>query len=211
VTPRKIGLTGAAAGLLLVGVSVALLNWLESPAVPSAEPRDASAPSGAPGTVATGEAPASAAVMAVPAESEPLITEPTIGARPSAAAIVPWELVPTASRLAELGLGVAAPVDAALRSARATIESCFEEDRLLRASRPEPVFDPENIPTGPAVIVLQLESRDGALDIAEAQVESLGTSTSELAACACQVLRGWPIPAPAAKAGRRYRLKYSLH
>jgi hypothetical protein len=210
MTPRRIVLTGAVGVLLLLAASLALLNWLDSPALPAALRWDASAPAGTPVVAAPEVLPASPALPNVVAEPLPIITAPDIGARPSAAAIVPWDLVPIASRLGELGPGLAAPVNTALKSARATIESCFEEDRQLRASRPAPPYDPENVPTGPAVLVLQLESRAGALDVVAATVESLGTSTKELAECACQVLRGWPIPAPGATAGRRYRLKYSL-
>jgi hypothetical protein len=155
--------------------------------------------------------PAGLALGTKPADTAPIITAPDIGARPSAASIVPWDLVPMASRVGELGPGLAAPVNTALKLARATIESCFEEDRQLRAGRPGPVVDPDNAPTGPAVLVLQLESRAEALDVVAATVESLGSSTRELADCACQVLRGWPVPAAAATPGRRYRLKYPLH
>jgi hypothetical protein len=216
VNARKIVLTGGAVALLLVAGSVALLSWLDRPSR-SGGGRPDTTPSGeTPGAAASGAGPADPALPALPgqpglpAESAPLITEPTIGARPSAAAVVPWEMVPAASKPAELGPALAVPVNTALRAARATIESCFEEDRRLRAGRPAPTVDPDNVPTGPAVLVLQLESRGGALDVVSATVESLGTSTRELAECACQVLRGWPIDAPAATAGRRYRLKYSL-
>jgi hypothetical protein len=207
MSARKTLLLAGAAALVLVAGSLALLHWMEGPAKASTGPADAA---GGPGGPATAGVTIAAVLPAAPPEPQPLITAPDIGARPSAASIVPWDLVPMASRLGELGPGLAAPVNAALKSARATIESCFEEDRQLRASRPAPAVDPDNAPTGPAVLVLQLESRAGGLDVVAATVESLGTSTRELADCACQVLRGWPIPAPAANGGRRYRLKYSL-
>jgi len=210
MSPRKIALTGAAVVVLLVAASIALLNWLDSPMLPAALRSNGPAAANAPVAAAPEGLATSPALPNVAAEPPPIITAPDIRARPSAAASVPWDLVPVASRLGDLGPGLAAPVNTALKAARATIESCFEEDRQLRARRPAPVYDPDNMPTGPAVLVLQLESRGGALDVVEAQVESLGTSTRELAECACQVLRGWPIPAPAATAGRRYRLKYSL-
>ncbi len=208
MSARKALLLAGAAALLLVAGSLALLDWMEGPAQASSGPTDAPVAGGATGPGATaGGAPS---LPEAPPDPLPLITAPDIGARPSAAAIVPWDQVPMASRLGELGRELAAPTNAALKSARATIESCFEEDRQLRAKRPAPIVDPDNPPTGPAVLVLQLESRAGGLDVVAATVESLGTSTRELADCACQVLRGWPIPAPAATAGRRYRLKYSL-
>ncbi len=209
MTPRKILLAAVAIALLLVGASLLVLDRMDRTAGPGAggaTPSNADPVAGA--TPGVGSTPA---LADAPAEPPPLVTPPNIGARPSAASSIPWDEVPMASKLGELGPGLAAPVNTALRAARATIESCFEEDRQLRASRPAPTYDPDNMPTGPAVLVLQLESRGGALDVVAATVESLGTSTRELANCACQVLRGWPIPAPAASPGRRYRLKYPLH
>jgi hypothetical protein len=206
VNPRKIALIGGAAVLLLGFGGLALTDRLAGAPRPAGEAADL-----APRVASPDVVPAGLTLGNMTAEPAPIITAPDIGARPSAANIVPWDLVPVASRLGELGPGLAAPVNTALKSARATIESCFEEDRQLRANRPAPAVDPDNAPTGPAVIVLQLESRAEALDVVAATVESLGTSTRELADCACQVLRGWPIPAPAATAGRRYRLKYPLH
>jgi hypothetical protein len=210
VNRRRVALLGGAIVLLLGFGGLAISDRLGGATRP-------------PGTVPGGETavgsraastetiPVGLSLGNVSADPAPIITAPDIGARPSAASIVPWDLVPVASRIGELGPGLAAPVNTALKSARATIESCFEEDRQLRATRPAPAVDPDNAPTGPAVIVLQLESRAEALDVVAATVESLGTSTRELADCACQVLRGWPIPAAAATAGRRYRLKYPLH
>jgi hypothetical protein len=211
MSPRKIALFGAAVVLLLGAGSLALSSRLDGRAPPPAT-RPGGEAAGAASVVAAPEGVAAGPSLAnMAAEPPPIITAADIGARPSAASIVTWDLVPIASRLGELGPGLAGPVNVALQSARATIESCFEEDRQLRAGRPAPAVDPDNAPTGPAVLVLQLESRAAALDVVAATVESLGTSTRELADCACQVLRGWPIPAPAATAGRRYRLKYSLH
>jgi hypothetical protein len=211
MTPRKIFMAAVAIALLLVGASLLVLDRMDRTpgrGEGGATPQSADPVAGAASTPGVGSTPAP---TEAPAEPPPMVTEPTIGARPSAASSIPWDEVPMASKLGELGPGLAAPVNTALRAARATIESCFEEDRQLRASRPAPVVDPDNVPTGPAVLVLQLESRGGALDVVAATVESLGTSTRELANCACQVLRGWPIPAPAASPGRRYRLKYPLH
>ena len=147
------------------------------------------------------------AAGSLPADTAP-VSPPRIGARPRAAASVPWEEVPQAARMSDLGPGLAAPVNAALAAARDQMESCFAEDTRLQASRPAPPIDPDAPPRGPAVLVLRLESRAGALDVVGTEVDSLGTSTRELVECARHVLTGWPVPAPAATPGLRYRLNW---
>jgi hypothetical protein len=204
VTARRIALLGVAAAVLLGAASVALITWLEGPA---AGPR----PRGPEAGVAAAPAPgAEPSVQVPPPTPEPLVSPPRIGARPRADASVAWEQVPAAARLSDLGPRLAAPVNAALRSARDAMDSCFEEEKRLLAARPAPSYDPDAPPTGPALLVLRLESRAGALDVVDTELESLGTSTRELVECARHVLKGWPIDAPAATAGRRYRLKYLL-
>ena len=145
-----------------------------------------------------------------PSAPEPLASPPRIGARPRAAASVAWEQVPAAARLSDLGPGLAAPVNAALKAARDEMDSCFEEDSRLLASRPAAKYGPDDQPRGPAVLVLRLESRAGGLDVVDTEVETLGTSTRELVECARHVLKGWPVAVPNATAGIRYRLMYLL-
>jgi hypothetical protein len=205
VSSRKIALLGAAAAVLLVVAGVALIAWLEGPARPTA------AWPGGPDPASAAPAPPPGAPPATEAQAgEPPISPPRIGARPRAAASVAWEQVPAAARLSDLGPGLAAPVNAALRAARDAMDSCFEEETRLLASRPAPGYDPDAPPRGPAVLVLRLESRAGALDVVDTELESPGTSTRELVECARHVLKGWPVDAPAATAGQRYRLKYLL-
>ena len=212
MSPRKVVLLGGTAVALVAAVSAALLVWLEG--------RAPTAVGGAagPGGDAGAASPAGGAIVPVLAPTpappepppEPLVSPPRIGARPRAAASVAWEQVPQAARLSELGPGLAAPVNAALRAARAEMDSCFAEETRLLAKRPAPTYDPDAPPTGPAILVLRLESRAGGLDVVDTELESLGTSTRELADCARHVLKGWPIDAPGATAGTRYRLKYLL-
>ena len=204
MSPRKMALLGAAAAALLVVASVALIGWLEGPARPIA------AAPGGPEPAAATPAPSTGAPAAEAPAPEPLVSPPRIGARPRAAASVGWEQVPAAARLSDLGPALAAPVNAALRAARDAMDSCFEEETRLLASRPAPGYDPDAPPRGPAVLVLRLESRAGALDVVDTELESPGTSTRELVECARHVLKGWPVDAPAATAGQRYRLKYLL-
>ncbi len=211
---RRIALLGGAAVLLLGAASLAIVLRTGrtdgpgggSPAT-ATDPPATAAPVPAPGTVAAG-----ASVTQGPAVSqpEPPVPPTTIRGRPRAASTVAWEDVPTAARLADLGPGLAAPVNAALRAARDTMESCFEEDTRLQASRAAPRYGPDDQPRGPAVLVLRLESRPGGLDVVDTEVESQGTSTRELVACARHVLKGWPIPAPAAPPATRFRLTYLL-
>jgi hypothetical protein len=201
---RTLALGGLAALALLGGAAVLLVQVLEpdgaSPAPaaapPPADPVAAPALPASPGLAPP--APASAVGPAPP---------PAIRSMPRATADVAWEEVPEAARLHDLGPGLAAPVSRGLQAARAQLDGCFEEEARALARRATPP-DPEAL--GPAILVLRLESRPGALDVADVEVEAQGTSTPELVACARHVLRGWPIPAAGAEAGRRYRLKWLL-
>jgi hypothetical protein len=211
---RRVALLGGAAVLLLGAASLAFVLWPGRTEVPGegapssgSDPGAAPAPAPAPAAVPAG---AVAAPQPVAVEPEPPVPPPRIRGRPRAASSVAWEDVPTAARMADLGPELAAPVNAALRAARDTMESCFEEDTRLQASRAAPRYGPDDQPHGPAVLVLRMESRAGGLDVVDTEVESQGTSTRELVACARHVLKGWPIPAPAARPGTRFRLTYLL-
>ena len=206
--PRRLILIGGAGIAFLGAVAVALILWLGgSPAPMAAGPGGPDATTAAPPALVP-QPPGAPAPL--PSASEPPVSPPRIGGRPHAAASVAWEQVPTAARLFDLGPGLAAPVNAALKSARDTMDTCFEEDTRLLASRPAPKYGPDELPTGPAVLVLRLESRAGGLDVVDTEVESLGTSTRELVECARHVLKGWPVAVPNATGGIRYRLIYLL-
>ena len=212
MSPRTVALLGGAAIALVAAASVALIVWAGGGAAPAAAPNGApeagaAAPAGGPAAPAPVVAPAA---EGPPSGPEPLVPPPRIGARPRAASSVAWERVPAAARISDLGPGLAAPVNAALRAARDEMDSCFEEEMRLLATRPAPTYDPDAPPTGPAVLVLRLESRAGALDVVDTELESLGTSTIELVQCARHVLKGWYVEVPAETAGARYRLKYLL-
>ena len=210
---RRIALLGAAAVVLLGAASLAFVLWPES----SVAPADAS-PDGPGGAIAAPDGGSGVPVLlpapppqeAPPSAPEPLVPAPRIRSRPRAASSVAWEQVPAAAKLSDLGPGLAAPVNAALKAARDEMDSCFEEDTRLLESRPATRYGPDDQPRGPAILVLRLESRAGGLDVVDTEVETLGTSTRELVECARHVLKGWPVAAPAAAAGTRYRLKYLL-
>lgn len=204
---RRLALVGIAALVALAGGSVALLTTFGSgltdrPIPPPAAPGPAGAPAEpAPPSLAQEPAPPP------PPPAAPATTPPAIRSMPRALAEVPWEEVPQAARLSDLGPVLAAPVNRALQAARAQLDTCFEEEaRILARRQARP--DPEVL--GPAILVLRLESRQDGLDVADVEVESMGTSTPELVDCARHVLRGWPVPAPGATPARRYRLKWLL-
>jgi hypothetical protein len=90
------------------------------------------------------------------------------------------------------------------------MKPCFAEERRVLAAGRAPPFDPADPPTGPAILVLDLQTRSGGVDVVSANVESLGTSTPELATCAVQLLSGLAIDAPAAPQGKRFRLLHML-
>jgi hypothetical protein len=210
---RRTLLLGVAAILVLGAASLAFVLWSGQAEAPATGGQAAAgdAPAAAAGTVpsAPGTAGAGAAQEPVAPDPEPL-PPPRIRGRPRAASSVAWEDVPTAARLADLGPELAVPVNAALREARKAMDSCFEEDTRLLATRPAPQYGPDDQPRGPAVLVLRIESRAGGLDVVDTEVDSQGTSTPELVDCARHVLKGWPMPAAAAAPGTRLRLNYLL-
>lgn len=122
---------------------------------------------------------------------------------------VPWERVAVLGRVSELGK-LARPVARGLAAAREQLGPCFAEERRALADGRAPPFDPADPPTGPAILILDLETRAGGVEVVSANVESLGTSTPELAGCAAQRLTGYAIDAPAAPLGQRFRLAHVL-
>jgi hypothetical protein len=144
------------------------------------------------------------------AAPEPRVTPATIRGRRAARADVDWAEVPVALRVNQLGPAIAADVKASLEEARAGMGSCFRAEALALAGKPPQAEDPDRPFGGPAVLVLQLESRDGAVDVVDVEVATLGTSTEGLATCCGNVLRGWRIPAAGSTTGKRFRLKLPL-
>jgi hypothetical protein len=203
MTNRRLFLTGGAGILLLFLAGLLAVAWFGSgdrPAGPAAEAVVAGSPTPAP--------PEAAVVPPPPVSTKPIAPSRR---RPVAEAATAWAEVPIAARPYDLGPELARPVMAALDAARGQMDPCFEDEDRALAQGKGPRFDPRNPPTGPAVLVLRLESRAGALDVVEAELDSLGTSTRALAVCCQQILKGWPVPAPLAVPGHRYRLVYLLN
>jgi hypothetical protein len=211
VSPRALLLAGG--GLIVGATAVAFLllvrggGTVRVGAQPApAEPAATAAPP--PAETATAPAAVVVPVAGLAPADDPGISPQRRPRRTSASA--EWSSVPVAARAYEMGTELARPVMAALDAAREQMEPCFEDERQRLAAGKGPHFDPADPPSGPALLVLRLQSREGAVDVADVEVESLGTSTRELATCCSHVLKGWPMPAPAALPGQRYRLKYVL-
>ncbi len=114
-----------------------------------------------------------------------------------------------AFRLRELG-PMGPYVKAGLDAARREMAFCFRQAGGAPAGAPAPVADPDAPSPDPAVLLLYLEAREGAIDVVGSRTEYLGTLAPELVECCREVLRGWEIPAFSAVPGRRYRLKFQL-
>lgn len=205
MTDRRLFLTGLAGIALLVLVGLLAVAIFGT----GGSRTDVPPPDAPPALLPPAPAPTDA--VAVP--SAPVSTKPIAPARrrPMAEASSAWAEVPIAARPYDLGPELARPIMAALDAARGNMDPCFEEEERALAKGKGPRFDPLNPPTGPAVLVLRLETREGALDVVDTEIDSLGTSTRALAVCCQQTLKGWPIPAPLAVPGRRYRLIYLLN
>lgn len=122
---------------------------------------------------------------------------------------VPWDRVAVVARVSELG-PLARPVARGLAAARSNLAPCWAAERRALAEGRAPPFDPADPPAGPAVLILDLETRPGGVQVVAANVESLGTSTAELAGCAVQLLSGYRMDAPGAPVGKRFRLMQLL-
>jgi hypothetical protein len=211
VTARR---TVALSALIVAlgAAAVAVVWWLDRTASAPAV-ADAAGPGSTPGAT-PGDAAGTAQVgLAIPAAATaveptaPPTPPPAAGVRVtrSAPAVAAWKDVPVATRLADLGPGTARPVYDALAAARAQMDTCFAKEPV----RPTGA-DPNAGYQGPAVLVLRIESREDGLDVVDTEVESQGTSSAQGVACVRTVLSSWPIPAPGATSGKRYRLRYPI-
>lgn len=118
--------------------------------------------------------------------------------RPDAGA---WRNAPMAFGFRELG-AMGPYVKAGLDAARRDMDFCFRQE----AASPEA----DRGPRKPAVLLLHVEAREGALEVVDALPDSMGDATPRLLECCRDVLRGYEIPAFKAVPGRRYRLRFVL-
>jgi hypothetical protein len=128
-----------------------------------------------------------------------------------------WQRSKVAFRTRDLGR-LGPYVQSGLDGARRDMEFCYAQApaRRDRAPAPEPPPDAEQDATAssarpePAVLLLYLEAREGALDVVEARTDHRGSSPPELVECCREVLRGMEIKAFGAVPGQRYRVKFRL-
>lgn len=123
-----------------------------------------------------------------------------------------WEAVTVTARAAALG-PVGAAVDRELGELQPQLSACFDEVTQSRYgqtgfSRTQDRDTPNE--TGTTVFLLQLETSAGKVRIVDAPLETQGTASDGLVACAQRVLRGRVIDAPEAKTGQRARLIFPL-
>ncbi|MFL5404715.1 MAG: hypothetical protein ACJ79O_02530, partial [Myxococcales bacterium] len=149
---------------------------------------------------------AAPAALAATGSSEPAGAERVQPAAPQAGPapdqegdLSSWRSAKFAFTFRELG-AMGPYVKVALDGARRDMAFCFDQ-----ADAPDP-----DAPRDPAVLLLYLEGREGALDVVDARAERLGRRTPELVECCRQVLRGLEIPAFKAVPGQRYRLRFQL-
>jgi hypothetical protein len=198
---RKLLVAVAAGGAVaLLGAATVALMWLEggrSPAAPDA-PLDARARSvAAEPPRAVARLPAS---LPPPDDGPPAPVRPAEGLPPEEADPA-WRETPFVSRFRDLG-PVAAYVIAGLKNAREEMGFCFEAAAGARAAA---TGEDES---SPAVLVLYLEARQGAIDVVDARTDDPGSAPRELVECCRGVLLGHEIPAPNAVPGRRFRLMH---
>jgi len=211
MTTGRLVAVGAAGVALFLVASILVVDWLTS------DPRSAGA--GAPAE--TAEAAQQRAVR----EAEFLAAHPGAGQEavnlksvyqvdqgPPPPAQGTWEAVRIAPRAAALGkVGVALGQD--LNELHPALSACAEEDAQSRhgTSAISAVQDSQPADdAGVPVLVLQLETMNGAIRIVDAPVETRGGASDGLLACAQSKLRGRVVEAPGTVGGQRYRLLYTL-
>ena len=123
-----------------------------------------------------------------------------------------WEAVKVVARPAALG-PVGAALGRELNELEPQLSACFDEVTQARWG-PQgftAVQDYERSnDRGTTVLMLELETLQGAVRIVDAPVETRGNASDGLITCAQHVLRGQVVPAPEARAGSRHRLQFPL-
>ncbi len=122
-----------------------------------------------------------------------------------------WEAVPVAARPASLGpLGGA--IGRGLIELQPRLAACFDEDTAARFG-PQAhtvALDPTQPNTGTPVLVLEIETASGEAVVYDAPVDTRGTASDGVIACAQTILRGRRFPFPQAQPGQKYRVLHSL-
>ena len=139
---------------------------------------------------------------------------PTYEAPPPPPAEGSWEAVRPVARPAALG-SVGAALGRGLNEIKDQLDACFDEDAQARYGQVAVTRTRDNAPIvddGQAtILMLQLETQQGAVRVVDAPVETQGAASDGLIACAQRLLRGLEFEAPDAKAGQRHRVFFPLN
>jgi hypothetical protein len=213
VISKPIALAAGAIGVLLIG-SIALVYVLTEPT--GGTGRD---PGQAPEVAGTAGVPAGGSFPGVPttpgsdgspapgwvpppAPQQALLEPPLKGS---------WEEIPIVGRPNLMG-AIGVSVARELQTLQPGVAACFDEDVQSRHGA-DGVSTMTYAPAdeaGATVLVLQLETQPQAVRIADAPVETRGGASDSLIACAQAALRGRSLAVPGAKAGQRFRLRFTV-
>jgi hypothetical protein len=212
VTTGRLVAFGAAGIVIFLAGSLLLVDWLTSDPSPARsgaviDPAD---------TARMREAQAYAEAMA----NKPIAGMDGVGLKPTwEVGVAPpppppgsWEAVKIAPRAAALGkVGVA--VSQELNELHPALSECIGEDSQARhgTAAVSAVQDAQpQDDSGVPVLVLQLETMNGAVRIVDAPVESRGRASDGQLACVQAKLRGHVVGAPGTRGGDRFRMLYTL-
>jgi len=137
-----------------------------------------------------------------PPDPSPPMTVPAEAAPQDEPDLASWDSARFAFTFRELG-AMGPYVKVGLDGARRDMAFCFDQPGAAAA-------DPAEVSSQPAVLLLYLEAREGAIDVVDVRAERLGGATSPFVECCRQVLRGLEIPAFKAVPGQRYRVRFQL-
>lgn len=124
-----------------------------------------------------------------------------------------WEAVKVAPRPAALG-AMGAALGRELNELEPKLSACFDEDTQARYGQQEYTtvrdYARSSDDGTTTVLLLEVETIQGALRIVDAPVEARGGASDGLIACAQRVLRGHVVPVPGTRAGTRHRIQFPL-
>jgi hypothetical protein len=123
-----------------------------------------------------------------------------------------WEAVPISRRATAMGKAGTA-LGQELNEMHPVLSACFDEDAQARHGTSEVAVVRDRSPqadSGVPVLVLQVETMNGAIRIVDAPVEARGDASDGLLACAQSKLRGKVVEAPGTRPGERFRVLHML-
>ncbi len=203
---RKLVIGVAAIAAFTAAALVAI--WLATRSGPAAP--GASAPV-APRAEIAAAPPAPPPALGTPLAPQTPGPPPVMGPPPPEPPKGSWEAIPVVARPSALG-PLAGAIGRGLIELQPQLAACFDEDTAARYGT-RPVSVAKDASTGSRstpVLILQIETGGDEARIVDAPVDSAGSASDGVIACAQSVLRGRRFPAPGAPAGARYRMTQPL-